>query len=178
MNKNLKMLCEGAVMIALAMALSYVDIPLGFQGGSINLTMIPLLVFALRYGCVPGMLVGLVFGTMKFFFAGGTALNWVSMLFDYSVAYAAVGVAGLFRNIKNGDMIGTVAGGLLRFIVHFISGVTVYAEYAESTYLGLNTANKYIYSAVYNGVYMLPSIVICIILVPVIYRILEKRLKK
>ncbi len=178
MNKKVKMLCEGAVMIALAVALSYVDIPLGFQGGSINLTMIPIVIFALRYGCLEGVIAGFIFGTLKFFFAGGAALNWQSMLLDYSVAYAAVGVAGLFRNVKNGDIIGTVVGGFLRFVVHFISGVTIYAEYAESTYLGINTANMYIYSAVYNAVYMLPSIIICVILVPIIYRILEKRLKK
>ncbi len=173
-NTKLMALCEGAIMVALSIALSYVDIPLGFQGGSINLTMIPIIIYALRYGCVNGICAGLVFGTLKFFIGGGAAVNWQSMLLDYTVAYGAVGFAGLFKNVKNGDIFGTLVGGFMRFIVHFISGVTIYAEWAENTYLGISTPSTFLYSVVYNAVYMVPSIVLAVILVPIIFRALKK----
>lgn len=171
-------LCECAVMIALGIALSYIDIQLGFLGGSINLAMIPIIVFSLRYGFVNGLISGIILGTLKFIFAGGVALNWESMLLDYTFAYAAVGFAGCFKNMKNGDIIGTAVGGFGRFFVHFISGVTIYADYAEQTYFGINTPNIFIYSLVYNGIYMLPSIIISVVAVPVIMRALNKYFKR
>lgn len=173
-NTKLTALCEGAIMAALSLALSYVDIPLGFQGGSVNLTMIPIIIFALRHGCVSGLSAGIIFGTLKFFIGGGAAVNWQSMLLDYTVAYGAVGFAGLFKNVKNGDALGTLAGGFMRFVVHFISGVTIYAEWAENTYLGISTPTTFLYSVIYNGIYMVPSIVIAVIAVPLISRALKK----
>lgn len=173
-NTKLMALCEGAIMIALSLALSYVDIQLGFQGGSVNLTMIPIIIFALRYGFVEGISAGLVFGTLKFFIGGGAAINWQSMLLDYTLAYGAVGFAGLFKNVKNGDIFGTFVGGFMRFAVHFISGVTIYAEWAENTYLGISTPTTFLYSVVYNGIYMIPSIIIAVIIVPLISRALKK----
>jgi len=40
-SKKTRMLCEGAISIALAYALSLVEIELWFQGGSISPAMIP-----------------------------------------------------------------------------------------------------------------------------------------
>ena len=175
-NQNVLALCEGALMVALALALSYVDINVGFQGGSISLVMIPIIVFSLRHGALYGIGVGLVFGTLKFFLAGGVALNWQSMLLDYSVAYAAVGLAGLFKNanFKLASLVATVVGVTGRFIVSFISGVTIYAEYAEPVYLGIQTPNAFIYSIIYNGAYILPSLIIALVAVPVIMEALKR----
>ena len=96
MNKDVVVLCEGAVMIALAIVLSFIELELGVWGGSIGFAMIPIAIFALRRGAVWGIGVGFVFGTLKFFIGDGTVANWVSLLLDYSVAYGAVGLAGLF----------------------------------------------------------------------------------
>ena len=100
-NNNLRALTEGAVMVALSLALSYLKIPTGLAfggfGGSIDLVMIPLIVFAVHSGLGWGLGAGLVFGTLKFFFAGGSAINWQSMLLDYAVAYMFVGFAGVMH---------------------------------------------------------------------------------
>ena len=86
--------------------LSYLKIPIGLSfggfGGSITLVMVPLILFAVRYGAPWGILAGVAFGTLKYFFAEGFAVSWVSIIFDYSVAYGAVGLAGLFR-VKDND---------------------------------------------------------------------------
>ena len=49
-NQTTRMLCEAAVSIALAYALSFLELDLWFQGGSIGAAMIPLIMFAVRWG--------------------------------------------------------------------------------------------------------------------------------
>ena len=176
-NEKIFALCEGAIMIALAIALSYIEIELGAWGGSIGFAMIPIVVFALRHGVIWGVFSGFIFGTLKFFIGGGVVANVISLILDYSVAYAAVGLAGFLGNIKNQKLswtLGAFIGCFSRFIVSFISGVTVYAEYAEPEYLGIATPNAFVYSLIYNGAYMLPSTIITGILVPIIMLTLSK----
>ena len=164
-RERLLTICEGAITIALAWALSYLEIDLWFQGGSIGVTMLPIILFAMRRGAGWGMLVGFVFGTVKFYMAGGWALSWQSMLLDYTVAYALVGLAGLYRVQKGRSIIAPVIGGFARFVVHYISGVTIYAQYMPEEFWGMPMASPYIYSALYNGGYVAPSVAICCILI-------------
>ena len=122
-NKTVRMLCEGGLSIALSVALSYVELDLWFQGGSISVTMLPLVLFAIRWGAGWGVLAGLAFGTLKYFLGEGFVLNWVSILFDYSVAYAMVGLAGIFKRRPEKIVLATVVGGFARFIVHRVCRV-------------------------------------------------------
>ena len=169
-------LAEGGIAVALSIALSYVEIQLGTQGGSVDIVMVPLIVFALRHGAGVGVLASLVFGTLKYVFANGFAISWVSILFDYSGAYAVVGLAGLAATLFVTEkgitparaVTGTLIGGLLRYFVHFVSGVTVYAEYMPDEFLGLPMNSLAIYSLLYNGLYMVPNIIAAVILVPVV----------
>ena len=71
-----RMLAEGGVTVALALALSYLKIPVAALGGAIDFVMVPLIVYAYRWGVWQGLLAGLAFGTLKFFLAGGAAVNW------------------------------------------------------------------------------------------------------
>lgn len=164
-NKKLRALCECAVFIAAALALSYLKIPIGAEfggfGGSIDFVMVPLIVCAIRWGCGYGLGAGLVFGTLKFFLAGGAAINWQSMLLDYSVAYMFVGFAGLLRGRSKTAWLAALLGCLARFIVHFVSGITIYAEYMYDIF-GLPMTNTWVYSALYNGTYMLPNTVLAV----------------
>lgn len=168
-HEKLLTICEGAVFVAAALALSYLKIPTGVSfggfGGSIDLVMLPLIVFSLRRGALWGMGAGLVFGTAKFFFAGGVAVNWQSMLLDYSLAYMAVGLAGAFSgsHFKGRAALGAALGCLSRFAVHFLSGVTIYAQYVPEDFLGLSMRGAAVYSLLYNGTYMLPNTVIAVI---------------
>jgi len=167
-REKLLTLCEGAVFTAAALALSYLEIPTGVAfggfGGSIDFVMIPIIVFAARRGLLWGLGCGLVFGTAKFFFAGGVAVNWQSMLLDYSLAYMAVGLAGLLKNRPNGLWLGGLIGCAARFVIHYISGVTIYAEYMPDVFLGMNMNSAAIYSILYNGTYMLPNTIIVVII--------------
>lgn len=180
-KKTLKSLAEGGISIALALALSYIDIPLGLQGGSFDLVMVPLFVFALRNGTAYGIIASLAFGTLKYFLSNGFAISWVSILFDYSGAYAVVGLSGLaMLCAADGKIttprafIGVLVGGVARYFVHFVSGVTVYAEWMPEEYLGLPMESTTIYSLLYNGLYMIPNIIAAVILVPIIVAALRR----
>lgn len=186
-NKNLRCLTEGAVLVALSLALSYLKIPIGLAfggfGGSIDLVMIPLIVFAVHRGLGWGLLAGLVFGTLKYFFANGAAINWESMLLDYSVAYMFVGFAGFMRGAfakgKGGALaLGALLGCVCRFVIHFLSGVTIYAEYFEDSFMGVSGLTPATYSVLYNGTYMLPNTVLAIILCALLQKPLRSALKK
>ena len=177
-HDKLLTICEGAIFIAAALALSYLKIPTGVTfggfGGSIDFVMIPLIVYAVRRGLGWGIAAGLIFGTLKYFFAGGAAVNWQSMLLDYSLAYAAVGFAGLFRGKPRGLVPGAICGCVARFIIHFISGVTIYAQYMPEEFLGMKMHGAAIYSVLYNGTYMLPNTVIAVIICALLTKPLRK----
>ena len=176
-RKSIRMLAEVGVSIALALALSYLKIPVAALGGSIDFVMVPLIVFAYRWGVWQGLLAGLAFGTLKFFLAGGAAVNWQSMLLDYSVAYAFVGFAGVLCRKKNMLPVAALIGCFARFVIHFISGITIYAQYAEPTadFFGLSVATPgaVLFSVVYNGAYMLPNTVIAIIVCAILIKPVE-----
>ena len=57
----------------------------------------------------------------------------------------------------------------------FISGITIYAEYMEDIF-GLTMTNTWVYSALYNGSYMLPNALIALVLAAVLYRPMGKYL--
>ena len=165
------MLTEGGLCIALSIALSFLKIPIGLSfggfGGSIDLVMVPLVFFALKWGTGWGCCTGLIFGTLKYFLGNGFAISWISIIFDYSVAYGAVGLAGLCRN-KNGvpgagrSAIGALIGCVARFIVHYISGVTVYAQWMPEEFMNMKMDSPALYSLLYNGTYMLPNTILCV----------------
>ena len=167
-EKKTLMLAEGGVCIALSLALSYLKIPIGLSfggfGGSIDLVMIPLIIFAVRWGLGWGVLAGLAFGTLKYLVANGWAVSWVSILFDYSLAYAAVGLAGLLRRRWKLLPLAALIGCVGRFIIHYISGVTVYAQYMPEEFMGVTKLTPPLYSLLYNGTYMVPNTVLAVVL--------------
>lgn len=162
-NEKIRMLCEGALCIAMSVALSYVKLDVGPSGGSINATMIPLVLFAIRWGWGWGVGAGLVFGTLKYFLGEGFVISWVSILFDYSVAYAFVGFAGVLKGKANTAWLAALMGCAARFVVHYLSGVTVYAEWMPEEFLGMTMTTPFFYSFLYNLFYMLPSTVITLV---------------
>lgn len=92
-----RMLCEGAIMVALAQILSYIKIMELPNGGSLTPAMFPILLFAVRWGLKDGLLAGFVFGLLQLIFDGAYAWGWQSMLLDYLVAFPPLGLAGLFK---------------------------------------------------------------------------------
>ncbi len=165
-NTKIKALCECAILLALAVVLSYIKlVQLPFDGSITLLSMLPLCVISIKYGI--GWGIGSAFCYSWFQILQGGVFAWGltpvmlvgSLLLDYILAFTVLGLAGIFR--KKG-IIGMVLGVamvcVLRFLVHFAAGVILWANFAEFVAFGASWVNQpVLYSLCYNGVYMLPE---------------------
>jgi thiamine transporter len=81
---------------------------------------------------------------------------------DYVLAFAVLGLGGSFfvKAIKNQPLAigaGAAAASAMRFVCHFISGVTIWGDYADGW------SGVWVYSLCYNGSYMLAECIVTII---------------
>ena len=147
---------EMAITIALSTVLSFIKVFQMPQGGSITAgSMIPLIYLALRnrpkVAITGAVLYGLVQFMVEPFF-----VHPAQFLLDYPLAFGALGIATL---IKKYPLVGTAIGVSLRFICHFLSGFIFFGMYAPE---GLNPIY---YSALYNGSYLLPEMIVTAIFI-------------
>lgn len=164
-KKTISAISEGAIMIALSTVLSFLSLRLWPQGGSIDLVMIPLIVFALRRGAGWGIAAGLVYGMIDCIVSGGVAYGWQSIILDYAVAYAMVGLAGF---LPKKPVAAVCLASVARLLVHIISGVVIWAQYMPDEFIGLKMTNVWFYSFLYNGTFMAGNLVLAIIVVAVL----------
>ena len=167
---RVRALTEGAIFVALAFVLSFVKLYELPNGGSLTPAMFPILFYALRFGLGRGLTAGCVFGLLQLLFDGAYAWGWQSMILDYLLAFAPLGLAGLFRGKPWGIFPGTLLGCLGRFAVHYVSGITIYRIIEPTSVPGLGTYDDpHLYSLVYNGCYMIPNMLLALILAGVLY---------
>lgn len=101
----------------------------------------------------------------------------VMCVLDYILAYTLLGLGGIFRNVINRRglalMCGSIVALFARFLAHVLSGYVLFSGWAEwyFTQEGFPAWGErivanlnpdmlgWVYSAVYNGMYMLPEIV-------------------
>ena len=157
-----KILAEIIIFVALAGALAYVShsffsLP---QGGSINLGMVPIFWLALRRGVKIGIFGGAVFGFVDLAIEP-FVVNPIQFLLDYILPFAVLGVAGFFKKVP---VAGVFVGVTGRFICHFVSGVVYFPQYAPE---GMSPI---LYSAVYNAIYLVPSMIICAIIIGILQK--------
>ena len=155
-----RILAEIIIFVAMAVALSLIKIYTLPEGGSITLGMVPLLWLALRRGPRIGIFAGAVFGMVDLAIEP-FVVHPVQFLLDYPLAFAALGLAGFFQNLP---VAGVMVGITGRFVSHFVSGVVYFASYAPA---GMSPA---VYSAVYNGSYLLPDMAICAFVILILQR--------
>ncbi|MBQ9165369.1 MAG: energy-coupled thiamine transporter ThiT [Oscillospiraceae bacterium] len=163
-HRRIRLLCEGAVLIAIAQILSYIKLWEMPWGGSVVLSMVPIVLFAVRWGVGPGLMASFVFGVLQFVFDGGFAIGWQSIVGDYLAAFGVMGLAGLMHGRKNGVIWGTLIAGVARFLVHYVVGATLWAEYMPEVFLGMEMASPWFYSLLYNFLYMGPNIIITLVI--------------
>ncbi|MEH7884602.1 energy-coupled thiamine transporter ThiT [Bacillus sp. JJ1609] len=175
-QKQTLFLVEVAVFSALAYLL---DLFSGFlfsriwpQGGSVSIAMVPVFLMAFRWGVKGGVLTGFLFGLLQFILGMSQIYHPVQGILDYLVAFALLGLAGIFASQVKASMqegnkkkwmalviAGTFIGSALRFISHFLSGWIFFGSYAPEG------QSAWLYSFIYNGTYMLPSMILSAIVV-------------
>ena len=117
--------------------------------------MVPILWLALRRGPRIGLFAGAVYGLVQL--AVMPQIYYpTQVLLDYPLAFGCLGLAGFFRKRAITGVVISVTG---RFIMHLVSGAFFFASWAPE---GMN---PWVYSALYNGSYMLPEMVISIFII-------------
>ncbi len=160
-------LVYGALCVALSFLLSYIRLFRMPQGGSITLaSMLPVALYANRFGTGKGLLAGLALGVLQFV-QDPVAVHWAQPGLDYLLAFACIGLAGLFPQSLP---IGLLVGGIGRIICSTVSGAIFFAQYAPA---GMN---PWIYSTIYNTISLGPDAIICIViaLLPMVKRAFER----
>lgn len=162
MKKTLK-LTETAIMLALATVLSLVSIvQMPFGGGVTAFSMLPMLVVAFRHKTAWGLFSAFVYAMLQMLL-GMNNLSYATsaeaviaiVMLDYVLAFAVLGLGGIFRGkIKDSGIalaLGSFIACALRYICHVISGCTVWAGVSVPTEEGL------VFSLAYNSAYMVPE---------------------
>ena len=154
---KVKKITYSGIAIAIATVLSLIEIFRMPQGGSVTLiSMVFIALIGYFYGTAQGVICGFSYGLIQLAL-GGYVVHPVQLLLDYPIAFAALGLAGLFAKHRKGLVYGYLLGTLIRLMMHIISGVVFFAEYAVD-------ANPFIYSTIYNGSYIGVEAVITLII--------------
>ena len=164
-SSKTKMLVEGGLVIAMAQILSMYVIYQMPQGGAVKAAnLVPLLIYAYRWGGRAGILTGIAYGIVHFLLGFKFSIHYMSIVVDYILAYGAIGIAGFFGGSGTVKaFFGAIYAILTRFAMSAISGVVVFGSYApEGT-------SPWIYSLTYNATYMLPDMVINLVVLALLY---------
>ena len=187
-SKRTYNLVLGGIMIAMATVLSFIapfKLP---YGGSITLcSMLPVMFFSYRCGLKWGLGAGLVNSVLQLLLGmsalrGLTAGTLIGSIFlDYILAFTVLGLGGMFRGKLKNDAaaftLGSLVAMLLRYFCSFLSGWILWAALCDATYMQevigtyipalanvSGTTLAIVYSLVYNGVYMIPEIILtCVV---------------
>ena len=168
---KVKMLVEGAMMVAIATVLSLIKVWALPYGGAVTAgSMVPILIYAYRWGGAQGILAGAVYGIIQFMM-GPYAAHPISILLDYPIAFGALGIMGFIAH-KTNDLkkifTGVAIAILGRFVAHFLSGVIFFAMFAPE---GMSPI---LYSIEYNAAYLVPEMIISMIIFGLLYKQLNK----
>lgn len=168
-----RMIAEAGVAIAIAQVLSFITLFHMPQGGSIKAaSLVPLMIFAYRWGGTRGILAGVVYGVLHFLLGFKSSIHYLSIILDYLVAYGAIGVCGYFKDNITGLISGSVVAIALRWFASVTSGAVVFASYAPQG------QNPWFYSMIYNASYMVPDGILNIIVLLFVYQGVKRGLKR
>ena len=152
------------ISIALATVLSMIKLYEFPFGGSIT-------AFSMLFACLPGYFYGLgagilsgaAYGVLQFLL-GPYILFPAQVIVDYLLAFAALGLSGVFFRSKNGLIKGYLLAIVGRYVFAVISG---WIFFGESAWEGWNPLP---YSLAYNGAYIFAEGIVTavILLIPAV----------
>ena len=152
-RKKIATLVEGSVLLALALVLNYFVILTMPYGGTITLAPFPIIIFAMRRGVKEGAFLGGLFGILYFLLTAKYSFHPLSILLDYIVPGAALGLVALGKH-----NIGFLLATTIRFASSFLSGVILFSSYAGDS-------NPILYSFIYNFIYIVPEMILVFLLI-------------
>ena len=173
MQSKTKRLTESAMLLSVAIVLELVSkmfIPEQPFGGQITFAaMLPVILISYRHGIRNGLYASLalaifemIMGYKNFVYVTGLAAYLTVALADYIIAFGCLGLGGMFKGKFGGKQSAELALGgtvvcIIRFICHYISGVTIWKGYCPE---GMAVE---LYSLLYNGSYMTIELILTVI---------------
>ena len=172
LTKN-QILAESAMMVALSIAVfivsDFIPWPYAYGGGFSLFGQVPIILLSYRHGIKNGLAASsllaifeMMMGYKNFAYVSGIAAYLIVAFADYIIAFGCLGLGGMFRGRFGGRQAAELALGgavvcVIRFICHFISGVTIWSGYCPE---GMAVAW---YSFIYNGSYMAIELILTVI---------------
>ncbi len=165
-------LAESAMMVALSIAIfvvsDFIPWPYAYGGGFSLFGQVPIILISYRHGVKNGLPAALalaifemIMGYKNFAYVSGIVAYLIVAFADYIVAFGCLGLGGIFRDRLRNQSAELALGGavvcVIRFICHFISGVTIWSGYCPE---GMAVAW---YSFIYNGSYMAIELILTVI---------------
>ena len=164
---------EERVNSALAYVTSFIRVVKLPYGGSVTLlSMLFIVLVGHWYGVKTGMLVGFAYGVLQFL-QEPYFLSLFQVCCDYVLAFAALGLSGLFRKGKNGLLLGYLVAVLARGAFHSLGGYLYWMDYMPENF---PQALRNLYPIIYNYSYLLAEAAVTVVLIklPVVEKALER----
>ena len=167
-NTKVRLLCESAILLALAIVLSFIKIWNMPMGGSVTLlSMLPIMIVAIKNGTVWGTCTAFMFSAFQlvqaviegnvFPYCTTIGIVILCVAFDYLVPFTVLGLCALGKKFGDiGIYAGIAAACVARFLCHFTTGIVIWGQWADGM-------SKSMYSLLYNGQYMLPELLLTLI---------------
>jgi len=153
-----------AMYLALFFVLDYIanQLPLFKMpnGGTLGLGVLALILSSYDLGWKKGVVVSLMSVLLQFLTGQMYIVDFVQFVLEYVVAFGVYGLSGLFPN-KSYIYTGVIVTNVIRLVLHTLAGVW---------YWGLTL----IPSFSYNGWYMIPTMIVCMILVPLVDKSIKR----
>ena len=130
------------------------------QGGTLGLGVVALILASYHLGCKKGLMVALLSVVLQFMTGHMYIVSPMQFVLEYVLAFGIYGISVWFPNVSM-LYTGIIVTNMLRLLFHTIAGVLYWGT-------GL------VPSLSYNAWYMVPTMLLCLVLVPLI----EIRIKK
>ncbi|MCH1940313.1 energy-coupled thiamine transporter ThiT [Holdemania massiliensis] len=153
-----------ALFIVLDVAVNTLGILQMPNGGSLGVSVIPLLMASYHLGWQKGTVVSVLSILLQYVTGPMYTPDLLGFLLDYFIAFSVYGLASLFPNYK-WFYSGVLITNLIRLLSSTLSGTWVW---------GLD----YWPSFLYNATYMIPTAILCLVLLPLVMPRLKPAMNK
>ena len=143
-----------ALFIVLDVAVNTLGILQMPNGGSLGVSVIPLLMASYHLGWQKGTVVAVLSILLQYVTGPMYTPDLIGFLLDYFFAFSVYGLASLFPNYK-WFYSGVLITNLVRLIFSTLSGILVWETAPWA-------------SLVYNATYMIPTTILCLVLLPLV----------
>jgi len=176
-NTKLITMIEGAIIAGVCVALSFIPLNTANASFDLSLGLIPLGVYALRRGALPGMAVGFVWGILLIVLGKAYILTIPQVLIEYPVAFAFGGFGGVLAGLLRRELAAERPGAAMRTVVfagclaaaarwffHFWAGFIFWGSYAPEG------VSPFVFSLFFNGISAAANAVMLAVVLPILFR--------